>query len=234
MSDVNGTDEGPVPSALATVLAGLFTALATILGFVGGATGGLARMIRNEPQSALLALALIVASIAGGFLARYLGGLWRPVLLTAASILFVVGVSISLFAEVHVMSSSDRPALIASWKTASGLELSGSTKASGLKATDQIQVAIYGMSSDNSNLETLYYSKTGPNSDGEVDHSFSVPVVTSRYKLVLVTANLGDRPASCDGQPLEPGTVKATGVKGQIKNACLQIPVPSSPTTTTP
>lgn len=194
-------------------------------------------MFRNEPGAARAAFVFVILAILLGFLSRIGTGRVQTIMLVVGILFFGLGFFISIDSEVQIMGSSDRPRLSASWKVSDRLplELTGSAKASGVKADEQLQVAVLGAEPGASKGERIYYSKTGPDADGVAEQPFQVFVDTERYERVLVTANLGDQPATCEGEPLNPETFDIDKQKPAIKNACLDLlTLPDVTPTTSP
>jgi hypothetical protein len=149
------------------------TALTAAMGAVGGLTGGIPRMLRNDPVQARWTLALVVASVGLALLAQLLHGVgdapggreeqhqhgrlrgaWRwtsrrsnlKTLLVSMSILLFTGsLAFGTVMAVASASTTDRPSLSAELSRASDGHwvLKGTAGASGLKASDALAVYVY-------------------------------------------------------------------------------------------
>lgn len=216
-----------LPTSLA-VVTGALTA-------VGGLTGGIARMFRNNPTMALVTLLLAVAAILLALFARFhQDPRSANRLLAAAMIAFAISLSASMYLAVDTAKVTDRPSLSAELtQTGAGdWTLEGSASASGLKASGSMQVYIYAIPRGDDEPRTqLFFVTAGPTSDGVAVQKFSVPVPTSRsYRSFVVTAALGDEVRYCDGTPLKVSAgLKSDKLEDREigRNACLTVRPPS-------
>ncbi len=121
----------------------LFTAS---LGAVGGLTGGVARMFRNGSHVlVVVAFALVLLSVLLAVLARLWGRGVAAVMLTAGLLAFGFGSFIGVEQMVKSAKTLDRPALAAQMvRVDDGWVLKVQAGSSGLRATDQLQVLVYG------------------------------------------------------------------------------------------
>jgi hypothetical protein len=213
------------------------------LAAVGSATGGLARLFRDQTGAARASIALVFLSFALAALATRTAaaaGVVRPAtgtrgasvrvaLLLASTALFVIGVAWAFDAQISVMGRGQAPLVTGAVKPGpSGDTVDARVVATGVKSSNRVVVWAY-QSSDqngdrNSRKAPFYYSKSGPDTDGRVD----IPVVADvpnsdagQYPYVFVTAVLGEEQRDCDGV-----LIAGTGPPRPNETACLTLQKP--------
>lgn len=209
--------------AVATTLATGVTVLVAALGLFGGLTGAVARMARNYPQEAGLAIGAVILSVALAIVARLVApgkgdkkppGLlvkperrpyWSTALLWVSAFLFTAGVILAVILLTATIDKDDRPSVSAqsTRDSATGaVSLAGTAKAGGLAAEDALRVVVVSFEEGQTTEGTqLYYAVVGPNPDGVVDHAFTVLLPTGARSVVMTAGNdAADTkgvPASC-------------------------------------
>jgi hypothetical protein len=196
-------------SGLAAWLAGGFVVLTGLLTAVGSYTGGVARMVRNDPTEAILVfvgvfVAVVLGVVAGEVAKAGAGEKWGAHLwlMLAGLIVFFVSLVVALRIAVESSAREDRPSLNAQL-VASDLRMwsvKGTAGTSGLRTDERLQVLVYGVLPDSDDAIRLFFSTAGPNSDGVASESFEVPLPTDvDFEAIVVTANTGNLPRDCSG-----------------------------------
>jgi len=216
-------------------------ALTVALAAVGGATGGLARLFRDQTGAARAAVALIFLSFVLAALAtrtaaatssgaratssgRRIGV--KAALLLVSTALFVAGVGWAFDAQISVMGRGQAPLVTGSVKPGpAGESLDAHVLAAGVKSSRRVVVFAFQSSDEhgdrNSRKLPLYYSKSGPDADGRVDIAVLADVPdadTTQYPYVFVTAVLGEEQRDCDGVLIE-----GTGPPRPTETACMTL-----------
>jgi hypothetical protein len=216
-----------LPSSLALLIAAL--------GTVGGLTGGISRVFRNNPALGLVCLLFAIVAILLAVLPRVAHHhRWvTPSLVTFSLLSFVLATGLGLYLAVDTAQETDRPNLSANLvETPSGQWiLEGSASASGLAADGSMQVYIYAIPEDRDQPRSqLFFVTAGPGSDGVARQTFSVPLPGDRaYDSFVVTAALGDEVRYCNGTALNVSaglrteTLADTDIR---RNACLAVNPP--------
>lgn len=233
--------EPQVDASRSKLLEYLPTSLAVLtasLGAIGGLTGGIARMFRNNPDLALLTLSLAIAAILAALLAQFWHRNTRrsSILVAAAILLFVGSVALGSYLAVDTARVTDRPSLTArlTQTPTAGWAIEGTAGASGLAAGGSLQLFIYAIPENAEKRSKLLFVTAGPNAEGVASQTFSVPLPTDMsYRSIVVTAALGDQPRWCDGTALVlTAGLKVTTPDDPVdgKNACVIVkPPPGSP-----
>jgi len=225
---------------LPTSLAVLTTALAAF----GGLTGGIARMLRNNPVWSLITLLTAVGAVLTALLAQY----WRAAhphrsrgLIVTSILLFVGAVSFGCWLAVDTAGKRDRPGLTAklSQSNTGAWSIEGTAAASGLAARDSVRLFIYAIPRNDAKTRTkLYFVTAGPNAEGVASQTFSVPLPKGRaYRSIVVTAAVGAHPRWCDGTAIEINAgldVSAQKEAVEGTNACIVVQPPSPAATPSP
>jgi hypothetical protein len=238
-----GLEQADTLNRLSKIVLAIVPALTVALAAVGSATGGLARLFRDQTGAARASIALVFLSFALAALATRTAaaaGVVRPAtgtrgasvrvaLLLASTALFVIGVAWAFDAQISVMGRGQAPLVTGAVKPGpSGDTVDARVVATGVKSSNRVVVWAY-QSSDqngdrNSRKAPFYYSKSGPDTDGRVD----IPVVADvpnsdagQYPYVFVTAVLGEEQRDCDGV-----LIAGTGPPRPNETACLTLQKP--------
>jgi hypothetical protein len=236
MSETQKQDGEPTTDSsrdkLVEYLPTALTAVTTALAAIGGLTGGIARMLRNNPALSLITLLAAVAAILAALLAQYWRG--RPrvfrTLIIASIALFIGAVALGCWLAVDTVGERDRPGLTAklTQNDAGAWSIEGTAAASGLAARDSLQVFIYAIPPNETQPRPkLYFVTAGPNADGTASQTFSVPLPDKRnVRSIVVTAAVGDYPRWCDGTALDVSAglnVSSQDEPVEGKNACIVV-----------
>lgn len=205
MAELNANEE----KVVAMLPAGL-AALTTALAAVGGLTGGIARMFRNNPDLAIGVLLLMVGAVLVALVAQFIVG-WHAsgarALVALGILCFVTSLAGGMWMAVDTAKETDRPNLSAELtKTSDGRwTIKGTASASGLRASGSLQVYLYGYPASDSGARTkLASASAGPNAEGIATQAFNVPLpVDQEYVSFVVTAAVGEEARFCDGAPIQ-------------------------------
>jgi hypothetical protein len=236
-------DEAESLDRLAKILLAVVPALTVALAAVGSATGGLARMFRDQTGAARASIALIFLSFALAALARrpvttpggHMGkrARLRAGMLLVSALALVVGIAWAFDAQITVMGRGQTPAVTGSvTPTPSGDSLDAHVVATGVRSSNRIVVLAFESSDEHGDTRStkvpLYYSKTGPDADGTVDVHVVAQVPASdlqAFPYVFVTAVLGEDQRDCDG-----ALIAGEGPAAPEETACLTLQRPGAPT----
>jgi hypothetical protein len=229
---------------LAKIVLAVVPALTVALTAVGGATGGLARLFRDQTGAARGSIALIFVSFALAALAARTGAgtgvlgsptrrrlRLRAALLLISTAAFVGGVAWAFDAQISVMGRGQAPLVTgAVTPVASGATLDARVTATGVRSSDRIVVYAFESSDEqgdvNSRKVPLYYSKSGPDADGRVDLRVLADVPgpnLQQFPYVFVTAVLGEEQRDCDGL-----LIQGAGPPAPNETACLSLQRPGA------
>lgn len=217
------------------------TVLVSTLAIVGGLTGGIARMFRNNAELAsgsFIAVTIAIGCALAGYLLSAMQHTYPARIAAAVGIgLFVIGLAGGLFTAVATAGIEDRPRLSASFTIEDDQWLvEGSVSASGFRATETIHTYVYaymrsrdpGRSPKRINL---LRASAGPDAEGVAQQDFVVPVPTDQEIVSLVVTASVDGERFCDGRPV---SVSALFNETQPKfrdagsNACVVLRPPGS------
>jgi hypothetical protein len=217
-------DEAETLNRLARIVLAVVPALTIALTAVGSATGGLARLFRDEAGAARASIALIFLSFALAALASRAGRRpqaagsvtphrlrLRATMLLVSIAVFVFGAAWAFEAQITVMGTGEAPMVTgALTPNALGATLKARIQASGVKWDKRIVVFAFESANDEGSVSgrgpALYYSKSGPDANGRVDMDVIVNVPNSNvadYPYIAVTAVLGEDQRDCDGVVVE-------------------------------
>jgi hypothetical protein len=217
-------DEAETLNRLARIVLAVVSALTIALTAVGSATGGLARLFRDEAGAARASIALIFLSFALAALASRAGRRpqaagsvtphrlrLRATMLLVSIAVFVFGAAWAFEAQITVMGTGEAPMVTgALTPNALGATLKARIQASGVKWDKRIVVFAFESANDEGSVSgrgpALYYSKSGPDANGRVDMDVIVNVPNSNvadYPYIAVTAVLGEDQRDCDGVVVE-------------------------------
>jgi hypothetical protein len=237
-------DPTVVLNRLAQLALALIPAFIAALAAIGGATGGLARLLRDQPGVAVVAMGLVLLSLAFAALARAVSTSRTPgpsgvaptvvvrpavkaVLLFGSGLLLFAGLFIAVTAQIGVMSTSQAPQISGSvTHRGSDVVVKGEIKASGVRSVDRITIYSYQTNedADSTDKPQLYQSSSGPDANGAVDVPLELVVHNGPEwpQLVVITAVLGEEKRNCDGRPVDP----TQGDVAVQKVACLVLRIP--------
>lgn len=205
MAELNEQEQ----KVLATLPAGL-AALTTALAAVGGLTGGIARMFRNNATLAVVVLLLMIGAVLLALLAQLIQEQWTWLArgFVAAGILcFVASLAGGMWMAVDTAQETDRPNLSAELDQGDDGQwfLKGTASTSGLEASGSLQVYLYAYSSGDGSVRTkLASASVGPNAEGVATQSFNIPIPDDRdYVSLVATAAVGEEARFCNGTPIQ-------------------------------
>jgi len=191
---------------------------------VATANGTVTHLFRNEGWWVLVAIVLVLIGVLTGYLVVIPGfdqRLHLPLLIVGVGAV-VVGLGIGLVVEVFSLSLNDRPTISATTKDLGSIEqFDASVTTSDVKAHDQMTVVVYGLLPNGARGSTLYYNKSGPDTNGNLNQQVQLFVDRTSYGGVYVSALLipADEPAvnvDCDGDIIGPdGSLTTTTLNGQ-------------------
>ena len=194
LHDAPPDDPTVVLNRLAQLSLALIPAFVAALAAIGGATGGLARLLRDETRVAVAAMGLILLSVALAALARAVSTTPGPpgssprlvvrpgvkaVLLLGSGILLFTGLFIAVTAQIGVMGTSQAPQIAGSVeRSGDDVVVRGVVQASGVRSVDRITIYSYQTDDDaeSANMPALYQSSSGPDANGVVN----VPLQAAR------------------------------------------------------
>jgi hypothetical protein len=234
---------------LSKILLAVVPALTVALAAVGGATGGLARMFRDQTGAAQAAIALIFLAFALAALARLPATTsgssavlarrrrQRSLILLASGLVLVIGIALAFNAQIVVMGNGQAPVVTGTvTPTSAGDALDAHVLANGVKSSNRIVVLAFESSDQNGDTHStkvpLYYSKSGPDSDGKVDVHVTAQVPNSSlqaFPYLFVTAVLGEQQRDCDGALIE-----GDGPPAPDATACLTLQRPGAAASVAP
>jgi hypothetical protein len=237
-------DPTVVLNRLAQLALALIPAFIAALAAIGGATGGLARLLRDQTGVAVVAMGLVLLSLAFAALARGVttsrtsspqgsssGLVVRPavkaVLLLGSGLLLFAGLFVAVTAQIGVMGTSQAPQISGGvGHDGNDVVVDGHVKASGVRSVDRITIYSYQTDedADSADKPQLYQSSSGPDADGVVDVALKLVVHNGNGwpRLVVITAVLGEDKRNCDGRPVQAGAA-STDVR---RVACLVLRLP--------
>lgn len=233
-------NQDPAFLGLAQWLSGGFVLLTGLLTAVGSYTGGVARILRNDPSQLLQSLvgvfiAVILGVVAGEVArARPDAKALKSVLLIAGVASFLASMYWAISAAADSSSLKDRPSLSAQLvaNDRGVWSVKGTAATSGLKSDDRLQVLVYALPAGGDDPVRIFFVTTGPNSDGVVSENFETPIPDGKFDVIVVTANTGTLPRDCAGNRAffvqsDPVRLKeATQFVEEWQNACLTLAPP--------
>lgn len=214
-------DSVTVVNRLAQLALGLIPVLIAGLAAIGGATGGLSRLFRDQNRTATVAFTLVLLSVVLAALSRALSAapragtstprsgsdlraIGKGTLLLLSVVVLFAGIFLAVHAQIRVMGTSQAPEVSGAVRR-DGKEylFEGNVKASGVTSDRRVTIFAYQTNDDADTVgkPVLLSSSSGPNADGVVDVPLRIPVSDdSQYKLVVLTAVLGENQRDCDGR----------------------------------
>lgn len=204
-----GENEDPKPNPGKPEAGGNLTSIGMLVAPLIAAMGALAltgtigRVQRDYPEWFSVALILVVASgvlwvAAPSFPSWRIGGkvhfstLAKAVAFGAAG----AGFMLALGLAVSTADNTPRPQITPTLSE-DGRKLTAKVTASNLP-TDQRLVVKIDLLKDRQALVPVYESYMGPNGDGNIDQTVTIPLPKSGFTEVGVMAHTGDREAKCD------------------------------------
>jgi hypothetical protein len=205
-ADGDGVDLKSVAASV-TAVVGVFAALA--------ATGVIGEAQRNHGLMLVIALGLVlVAAVAWLFGALVPAG-HAVAVRTAralAAVVVAVGLILGILAIWFTQKDSERPSVSSTYDPGTHL-ISVTANAHGLRSDSRLVVQVSGFRGTpddprpDQDPPTLYYAVVGPNGDGDVTQTASIPV-PAKYTLVGVKAWTGKEPNACTTVEVESATTK--------------------------
>jgi hypothetical protein len=216
----------PTWSKAATAAAAVFGVLATTLTTFATATGGLARLFRDEHTWTLIALAslalgLVVACGGPAIKPGRAAGSrsWRNRCFAIAAVLFVLSLHFGTTAAVKAASIPQGPRISGDVKsTADGPVLEVQVVTSGLRSSGRVHVEVRGLTDEPQAKgqpgQLLYSIVTGGDSSGDMNLSVDQPFPAGRFDRLVATAWLigSPLPNCTHGEP-----------SGKSRSGCLLI-----------
>jgi hypothetical protein len=216
-------DSTVLVNRLAQLALGLIPVLVASLAAIGGATGGLSRLFRDQNRTASVAVGLVLLSVVLAALSRGLGATaagttaaavrrspsrmrtaGKALLLFLSVAALFVGIFLAVNAQIRVMGTSQAPEIAGNVRRdADEYVFEGDVKASGVTSNRRITIFAYQTDNDADTLNkpVLLQSSSGPNADGLVDVPLRIPMHSdSQNHLLVVTAVLGEHQRDCDGR----------------------------------
>lgn len=179
--------------------------IAPLIAAMGGLalTGTIGRVQRDEPLGLCIALSLVVASgvlwvAATSFPSWELGKRihFSSFAKGAAFIAALAGFALALILAVNTADNTPRPQITPTLSE-DGSKLTAKVTASNMP-TDQRLVVRIDLLEGRQALAPIYESYMGPDGDGNIDQTVTIPLPKSGYTEVGVMAHTGDREAKCD------------------------------------
>lgn len=180
----------------AKVVFGSFATVTTVLAALGATNGGMERMLRNHVLLSFVAFGLLALSIGLAVIALALRSLKaREWALTAAGVVFAVGLVAAVTAAVNTPSTAERPRITASFAhdPVLGMVLHASVDAQGVDAFTEVGIVVDGVQArpdgTYSGVSSLYSGGVGADGSGVVDAELEVPVALGAdYSHVAIAA----------------------------------------------
>ena len=102
-----------------------------------------------------------------------------------------------------------------------------------MSAEDAVHVFVLALDEASGDATQIYYAIVGPNSDGLVDHSFSV-MVPPGIRSVVVTVGSNDEPVNCKpsknvGESIDPTKPAKAVTPSDALTACALVAIPEAP-----
>ncbi|KHL13187.1 hypothetical protein CLV56_3212 [Mumia flava] len=228
----------------ARVLSTGFVLVTGLLTAVGGYTGGIGRILRNDPWRLALAMIGIGLAVALGVVATQIPrinqrskrelSVWEPILTIGAIVVFLAAMGSGITAAAYSSTLKDRPSLSAHLvrTDAGGWSVRGEAATSGLASADRLQILVYGVPSDGGDPVRIYFATTGPDPDGIVAEQFEAPLPDGAFDAFVATANTGTLPRDCAGNRAfyvqsDPAVLKeAENFVEEWQNACVTFAPP--------
>ena len=209
-------------------LLGAVGLLVALLGALATANGGTGRIELNERTWLLSGtVAVLCAIVFGACAGLLLGAVARkPViaglLIGAGALCLVIGLSVVAYAAVtHV---AGRPGISASLRSDKdlGLLLDGTVTVSDIPSSEHLEMRVVSIShaAQSARAIAIYGASFGPNSSGDVTHTFEVPV-PNRASELLVQAWTGS-PGPCLDRTI-PATPTPTSTDVKHNIGCLRL-----------
>lgn len=227
-------------TGLAAWLSGGFVLMTGLLTAVGSYTGGVARIMRNDPGHFRLALIGAFVAVLLGVVAAEVAKAKRSSLLLTSGLL-VAGVAVflgSMYAAISAAAYSstlnDRPSLDAQLvsRDRGVWAVRGTAATSGLESDGRLQVLVYGVPAEGGDPVRLLFLTSGPDADGVAEADFRVPLPRGDFDAFVVTANTGTLPRDCSGanayyvQSDPVGLTLAHDFVEEWQNACVTLAPP--------
>jgi len=194
-SDTGTTPPGDITGTLIASVTTVMVALTA----VGGATGLVGKMFRNESGNAhKVEVGIVLAFVCGlaGVLIPTSLSMVRVVFQALGGLFLASALLLALWVQTNTFSLSDRPVVTATVGPGPNGQpiLKADVKSSGAKASGQLLVVVQGEPSVFAKsgepvpptADTLYYSKSGPTTDGDLTQDLSLPVNANQYQTLRI------------------------------------------------
>ena len=242
MAKANGNSGSPNVTLAASLLGGLGL-LTALLSALATANGGIGRIELNERTLLFFGSVGIFAALVAGAIAltginrtqapaaarpatrSLLARTINPALIGGALLLAGGLIAVTYAAVTHV---AGRPGITASlrWDNNLGVMVDGNITVNDIPSTEHLEMRVDAIKGDQAIGTPIYASSFGPNSAGDVTHTFEVPVPNNTNEL-LIQAWTGQA-GSCFDAEIPEKTSRA-----EIKNnlGCLRLRLPPYLTT---
>lgn len=210
--EIERTNKDRQFAGLATWLSAGIVALTGLITAGGAYTGGVTRILRNDPDLLGIAVLCVFAAVVFAMLAigiNHHSRIWKlegrsiPVLrlaLLATSIgSFLGAMLVAMLAATYSAAGNDRPSLSAQLvpNEMGGWSVTGQAGAGGMRYEQRMQVLVYGVLPDTETPQRIFFATIGPDPDGAASESFEAPLPHRKYEAIVVTANHGKLPRDC-------------------------------------
>jgi hypothetical protein len=236
---------------LAPLATGVIAAFTAALGALTAVAGIGAQIARNQPKLGVTAFLLLVAALSvavGGLIAQrgdLIDDRIATILVPISAILFIVGVVSAVLAAVQAATAPTQPSLSATFTSSNGIfAVEGEAKTTGLPADQHVKIRAYTTALNGSLGTPIFMADEGPDSLGNVDAKFSIPLPHNGMPLIQIEAWAGDTTPDCNADlhnrkfelgcllvPVPPQDTRphlVVGVEGDPKNRVLNAKVKQS------
>jgi hypothetical protein len=223
------------PSGLTAAVAAVVALLQTTFTVIGTANGGLSAVIINDPLLAAAGLAAVVL----GLLTLAIKAVTAPTSRNGWSVVAIVallgGTVITAIAAFVFPTLPTGPVISASVVYGSPLRLDATITASGLGRQTPFDVEVQGLRQSRDLVfrpvsPVLYQGQSGPDRNGNVKVSLSVPIPQHKYSDVAVVAWSDNRQQPCSAYS-KPRPEPPAQAGGQLLEGCVVIHIKgTSPT----
>ncbi len=237
-------------TGLAAKLTGGIVVLTGLLTAIGGYTGGVARIMRNDPLMVQGLLEMVFVAVVFALVAMSIthhSRVWklqgqpiriiRLVLLAASVWILFSAVAKALdAATLTVTETADRPALSAQLveNEMGAWSVTGNAETYGLSPDDRMQVLVYGVLPDTDEPQRILFVTTGPDPDGVASESFEAPIPHRLFEAIVVTTSNGNLPRDCgqnraffaESDPTTLTQVEEGGWSPELPTTCLTFAPP--------
>lgn len=196
----NGNDggKGPGLTGVAMLVVPLLTAVSGL-----ALTGTIGRVQRDEPKNFAIAIGLVIAAGTVWVLASTLKAprswkgrhIWDALLKLLALSLAAIGFYLAINAAIDAANNEPRPQ-ITSTLSEDRTKLTVNVKASNLATEKRLAIRVDLLSQEGS-VGEAYEAYLGPDGDGNIDHTATIPLPKSGYSRIGVRAHTGSSEPKC-------------------------------------